>query len=165
MSEQTTTSSSRRAAPLLRIAVYSDDRTVREQVHLALGRRVARDLPEHELIDFATPAAVVAAIESSDFDLAVLDAEAVPMGGMGLAHQLRDEIADPPPVVLLVARRDDAWLATWSGAQAISAYPIDPIRLPATIAEVLRATRSGVPTQMAPNPSPAPGGSSRHGEA
>lgn len=123
----------------LKVMLYSDDRTVRDQLRLALGRRVAPDLPELELVDVATPNGVISAMDKGRFDLLILDAEAVPEGGMGLAHQLKDEIPNCPPIVLLVARVADAWLATWSRADAMSAYPVDPVRLPKTVAEVLRA--------------------------
>ena len=123
----------------LKVMLYSDDRTVRDQLRLALGRKVAADLPELELVDVATPNGVIRAMDGGCFDLLILDGEAVPEGGMGLAHQLKDEIANCPPIVLLVARVADAWLATWSRADAMSAYPVDPVRLPKTVAEVLRA--------------------------
>ena len=123
----------------LRVMLYSDDRTVRDQLRLALGRKVAADLPELELVDVATPNGVISAMDKGGFDLLILDGEAVPEGGMGLAHQLKDEIPNCPPIVLLVARVADAWLATWSRADAMSSYPVDPVRLPKTVAEVLRA--------------------------
>jgi len=121
------------------VLLYSDDRTVREQVRLALGSRLAADLPEIEIHEVATQPAVLWAMDAGGIDLVILDGEAVPSGGMGIAHQLKDEIADCPPVLLLVARVADAWLATWSRAEAVSPYPIDPVRLPATAAELLRA--------------------------
>ena len=62
----------------------------------------------------------------------------MPVGGIGLAHQVKEEYDPCPPVLLLVARVADAWLGTWSRAEAISAYPIDPVRLPAQVAELLR---------------------------
>ena len=68
----------------------------------------------------------------------ILDAEATPSGGIGLCHQLKNEIADCPPVLLLLARVADAWLATWSEADGITPYPIDPVRLPAAAADLLR---------------------------
>lgn len=120
------------------VLLYSDDRTVREQVRLALGTRLAADLPPIEVREVATQPAVLWAMDAGGIDLAILDAEAVPAGGMGLAHQLKDEIADCPPVLLLVARTADAWLATWSKAEAITSYPVDPVRLPAAAAELLR---------------------------
>ena len=121
------------------VLLYSDDRTVREQVRLALGTKLAPDLPEIEIREVATQPAVLWAMDAGDIDLVILDGEAVPAGGMGLAHQLKDEIANCPPVLLLVARVADAWLATWSKAEAVSSYPIDPVRLPAAAAELLRS--------------------------
>ena len=124
------------------VLLYSDDRTVRENVRLALGRRVAADLPELAVVEVATQPAVLSAMDAGGVDLVILDAEATPSGGMGIAHQLKDEIADCPPVLLLVARVADAWLATWSKAEAVCAHPVDPIRLPAAAAELLRARLS-----------------------
>lgn len=109
-------------------------------MRVALGRRVAADLPEIEAFDAATQPAVIRALETSPFDLVILDGEATPSGGMGIAHQLKDEIANCPPIVLLIAREADVWLASWSRAEGVSSYPIDPLRLPATVATVLRAT-------------------------
>ena len=43
-----------------KILLYSDDRTTREQVRLALGRSVAHDLPQLEIYEVATQAAVLA---------------------------------------------------------------------------------------------------------
>ena len=40
------------------IAIYSDDSSVRAAVILALGNRIAEDLPEHEIHEFATGAAL-----------------------------------------------------------------------------------------------------------
>lgn len=122
-----------------KILLYSDDRTLRDRVRAALGRRVAADLPELEIYDTATQPAVLAAVEAGSYDLLILDAEASPSGGLGICKQLKDEIPNCPPVIVLIARVADAWLATWSRADAVSMYPVDPVRLPAAVAEVLRA--------------------------
>jgi DNA-binding response OmpR family regulator len=129
MTEQTTA----------RVLLYSDDRTVREQVRLTLGKRLAADLPELDVFEVATQPVVLQAMDAGGIDLVILDGEAVPSGGMGLCHQLKNEIEDCPPVLLLVARVADAWLATWSEADAITPYPVDPVRLPAQAADLLRA--------------------------
>jgi DNA-binding response OmpR family regulator len=65
-------------------------------------------------------------MDKKPFDLVILDGEAVPAGGMGICRQLKDEIYNCPPVILLVGRVDDRWLATWSRAEAVVAHPIDP---------------------------------------
>ncbi len=129
MTEQTTA----------RVLLYSDDRTVREQVRLTLGKRLAADLPELDVYEVATQPVVLQAMDAGGIDLVILDGEAVPSGGMGLCHQLKNEIENCPPVLLLVARVADAWLATWSKADAVAPYPVDPVRLPAAAAELLRA--------------------------
>jgi len=122
-----------------RVLLYSDDRTTREQVRLALGKKLAADLPELDVFEVATQPVVLQTMDAGGIDLVILDGEATPSGGMGLCHQLKNEITDCPPVLLLVARVADAWLATWSEADAITSYPVDPVRLPAAAAELLRA--------------------------
>lgn len=126
----------------LKVLVYSDDRTVRAQIRLALGRRLAADLPEVELVEVATGAAALRTLDTMPYDAVIFDGEAVPIGGMGLSHQIKDEIPNCPPVLLLVARVADAWLATWSRADAISAFPVDPVELPSQLAEMIRRHRA-----------------------
>ena len=129
-----------------RVLLYSDDRSVREQVRLALGKRVAADLPELDVFEVATQPIVLQAMDAGGFDLVILDGEAAPSGGMGLCYQLKNEIDPCPPVLLLGARVADAWLATWSKADAIAAYPLDPVKLPGIVAGLLRARRSAEAT-------------------
>ena len=69
----------------------------------------------------------------------ILDGEANPAGGIGLCKQLKDEIAECPPILVLIIRVADSWLATWSRADAVSMYPVDPVRLPSAVADLLRA--------------------------
>lgn len=125
-----------------RVLLYSDDRVTREQVRLALGKKVAADLPELDVFEVATQPVVLQTMDAGGIDLVILDGEATPSGGMGLCHQLKNEVTDCPPVLLLVARVADAWLATWSEADAITPYPVDPVRLPAAAADLLRARLS-----------------------
>ncbi len=123
------------AVESFKILVYSDDATVRESVRKALGRRLSQDLPENEVIEFATADALRLYIDTkkvgkkSSVDLFILDGEATPEGGMGLARQLKDEIFNCPPTLLIVARAQDAWLAGWSRADGVVTHPIDPFTL------------------------------------
>jgi hypothetical protein len=126
------------------IIVYSDDSSVRSAIVAALGKRVADDLPEHQIEEFATGPALRAFIDrkstSGAFraDLFILDGEAVPEGGMGIARQLKDEVFNCPPVLLITGRKEDAWLAAWSRAEASVIHPIDPFTLANTVADLLR---------------------------
>lgn len=137
-------SSTQRPATVL---VYSDDRTVRDQIRLALGTEVAPDLPAVRVVECATPRAVIQTMDNAGIDVVVLDGEAVPAGGMGICRQLKDEIPHCPPVLVIVGRQDDAWLATWSRADAAVAHPIDPVRLPHEVAGLLRQRLAGMPAQ------------------
>lgn len=123
----------------LKVLVYSDDVNTRQQVILALGRRPHPDLPELEYIEVATEPVVIQNMDAGHVDLAVLDGEAVPAGGLGIAKQLKDEIYQCPPVVVLTGRPQDAWLATWSRAEAAVPHPIDPIQLAESVVALLRA--------------------------
>ncbi len=131
------------------MAVYSDDVAVRDQVRGAVGRRPAADLGWIEWIECQAGKQVLAAVDGGGIDAVVLDGEAWPTGGMGLAKQMKDELPDCPPVLVLVARRDDRWLATWSQADAVVSHPIDPVELTTALAELLRRREAGLPVRRA----------------
>jgi hypothetical protein len=130
-----------RADEVLTILLYASDRKTRESVRLALGRKIASDLPPIRVIEVATQAALMTTMDAGGIDLAILDGEAVP-GGMGLSRQLKDEILRCPPLLVIIGRADDAWLATWSRADGAVPHPVDPIRLPAAVAKLLRPQMS-----------------------
>ena len=122
----------------LRVLVYSDDANTREQVLLALGPRPHPDLPAVEYVEVATEPMVIEHMDSGTMDLAILDGEAVPAGGLGIARQLKDEIFECPPVLVLTGRPQDAWLATWSRAEAAVQHPLDPMVLADVAVGLLR---------------------------
>jgi DNA-binding response OmpR family regulator len=121
-----------------KLLIYSSSPEVREQVRMALGRRPLSEAPEVEYVDAATGQEVLAACDRGGIDLVILDGEAWPTGGMGLARQLRDELTFPPSILVLVGRLDDGWLATWSRADSVVGYPIDPLRLAGAVTGLLR---------------------------
>ncbi|MFJ2604606.1 hypothetical protein ACIQOU_24975 [Streptomyces sp. NPDC091279] len=124
--------------PTATVLVYSDDSTTREQVRLATGRRPAPDVPLVEFVECATPAAVLKELDRGGIDVCVLDGEAVPMGGMGVCRQIKDEIFRCPPALVLIGRPQDAWLATWSRADAAVTLPVDPVEFASALASLLR---------------------------
>ncbi|MBB5933422.1 response regulator transcription factor [Streptomyces zagrosensis] len=124
--------------PTATVLVYSDDAGTREQVRLAAGRRPAADVPEIEFFECATLPAVLEALDAGGIDVCVLDGETAPAGGMGVCRQIKDEIYACPPVLLLMGRPQDAWLATWSRAEAAVTHPVDPAALADALAGLLR---------------------------
>ncbi|WP_328633705.1 hypothetical protein [Streptomyces sp. NBC_00356] len=121
------------------VLVYSDDADTREQVRLATGRRPASDAPEVQFIECATLPAVMKELDRGGIDVCVLDGEAVPAGGMGVCRQIKDEIFHCPPVLLLIGRPQDAWLATWSRAEAAVTLPVEPVEFAEALASLLRS--------------------------
>ena len=122
----------------LRVLVYSDDRDVRAAVLSALGTRPHPDLPPFDYVECATEPVVFQHLDEGKIDLVILDGEAVPAGGLGIARQMKDEIFQAPPVLVLTGRPQDAWLATWSRAEAALPHPIEPIRLAEVVIDLAR---------------------------
>lgn len=127
-----------------KILVFSHRPEVRESIITAIGRRPAADIGRVDYIEAAGVADVLTELDAGTADLAILDGEAQPTGGIGLTRQLKHEIADCPPIVVVVRRKDDRWLATWSQADAVLVHPLDPLTAAETVADVLRAGRVAV---------------------
>jgi DNA-binding response OmpR family regulator len=127
------------SGPRQKILVYSSDSTVRASVLAAIGRRAAADLPLVAITECATQAAVLSEIDGGGYDLAILDGEAAPSGGMGICRQLKDEIYKGPPVLVLIGRPQDAWLAAWSRADGVISHPLDPFAITNAVAPLLRS--------------------------
>ncbi len=126
------------APTAVRILLYSDDSATRDAVRLAVGRRPARDVEVVAWLEVATPGVCVATADSGGFDILILDGEASPIGGLGLCKQLKNEVFDCPPVIVLTGRPQDAWLAAWSQADLAVPHPIDPVTLSRAVAELAR---------------------------
>lgn len=123
------------------VLVFSHRPEVRESIISAVGRRPAPDLARLDYVEAATIAEVLAAVDAGRVDLAILDGEAQPTGGMGLSRQLKNEIQQCPPIIVSVQRKDDRWLAVWSQADAVIVHPLDPLAAAEAVAEVLRSRR------------------------
>ena len=133
----------------MKVVVYSHDADTRAEIRLAIGSRPALDVPEAEIIEVATQPALVRLLDKGGIGVMVLDGEAQPAGGMGISRQAKDEVYNCPPVLLIIGRPDDRWLATWSKADAVISHPIDPVALARELAALMR-TRSAVPADTRP---------------
>ena len=127
------------------VVVYSQKPAVRASVRTAVGRRPSAVSPRIEWVECATDRELLLQLDSGDIDVVILDGEAQPTGGMGLARQFKYEIKGCPPVAVLVARRQDAWLASWSLADAVINTPLDPVDAAHVVAGLLETRYSGVP--------------------
>jgi DNA-binding response OmpR family regulator len=106
-----------------------------------------------EFLECATQPAVLAALDKGAgkgpakgaVDVCVLDGEAAPAGGLGLCRQLKDEIYQCPPVLVLLGRPQDGWLATWSRADAVVSHPLDPVLVADAVASLMRQRLARTP--------------------
>lgn len=96
-----------------------------------------------EFVECATEPVVWQHLDAGGIDLAILDGEAVPAGGMGIARQMKDELYQGPPSLVLTGRPQDAWLATWSRADAVVSQPLEPFKLAEAVIELLRGAVAG----------------------
>jgi DNA-binding response OmpR family regulator len=119
------------------VLLYSDDPEVRDRMRLAIGNRPAKDLTVR-FVESSTYAETIRAVDDQDIDLVVLDGEAAPAGGLGIARQLKDELPDAPPTCVVIARAADRWLAAYARVDATLVHPLDPVLTGRTVAELLR---------------------------
>jgi DNA-binding response OmpR family regulator len=119
------------------VLLYSDDSNVRERMRLAIGTRPAADMAVR-FVEASSYNEVLRLIDTEDVDLLVLDGEASPGGGLGIARQLKDEVDDPPPVIAVIARAADRWLAAYAKVDATLMHPLDPMTTGQTVARMLR---------------------------
>ena len=129
--------------------LYSHQPSVIEQMRSAIGDEPAEGVK----IEYAVAGDyddAVALIDRYEIDLVLLDGEAQPAGGLGIARQMRDEFDEPPTLAVVVARAADRWLAAWSRADAVLTHPLNPVTTGQTVVDLLVSRRSaGLPAQRA----------------
>ncbi|MGB7424048.1 MAG: hypothetical protein WA903_03995 [Ornithinimicrobium sp.] len=118
------------------ILLFSDDRSTRDAVRLGVGNRPAPHVEVERWHECATAPAVELALGEGAFDVVILDGEAQPFGGLGLCRQLKNELFECPPVLVLTGRPNDGWLAAWSQADGGVPHALDPAELAATVARL-----------------------------
>lgn len=113
---------------MLDVVVASDEEWVREEVRAVLSGR--GDVEVHEV---TTGDSVLPAVEEYEPELVVVDLQIGNMGGMAACMNLRLEESadriDHVPVLMLLDRRPDVFLARRAGAEGWVVKPLDPIRL------------------------------------
>ena len=99
-----------------RVLVVADESWVRNEVHATLTA------PGFELLDHQESSTVAETAVAADIDVLVVDLQVGAMGGMAITRSVREATGDENgpglPVVLLLDRRADAFLAKRAGAAA-----------------------------------------------
>jgi DNA-binding response OmpR family regulator len=117
------------------VLVASDAPSVRAEV-AAVARR-----PEVTVVEAASGPQVMAMVAEDAPDLVVVDLQMGNMGAMAVCLELRLEASygklPEVPVLMLLDRRPDVFMARRSGADGWVVKPLDPIRLRKAIGALL----------------------------
>jgi DNA-binding NarL/FixJ family response regulator len=109
------------------IVIVSDARTVLDEILAVV------DDGENEIVELLTGQQVRAVVEADPPDLVIADAQIQNMGGIAVCHDLKLEESGGRipaiPVLLLLDRRADVFLARRSGAEGYLVKPLDPMRI------------------------------------
>lgn len=125
----------------VKVLVFSDNSSTRQAVITGVGFKASKDTAPIEWLEAATSFGVFELVDSHDIAVLVLDGETQKEGGMSVAKELANTRENLPPILMLTARPQDQWLATWAGASRIVSAPFDPQELQENLAELLRARR------------------------
>ena len=125
----------------VKVLVFSDNSSTRQAVITGVGFKASKDTAPIEWLEAATSFGVFELVDSHDIAVLVLDGETQKEGGMSVAKELANTRENLPPILMLTARPQDQWLATWAGASRIVCAPLDPQELQENLAELLRARR------------------------
>lgn len=125
----------------VKVLVFSDNSSTRQAVITGVGFKASKDTAPIEWLEAATAFGVFELVDSYDIAVLVLDGETQKEGGMSVAKELANTRENLPPILMLTARPQDQWLATWAGASRIVSAPFDSQELQENLAELLRARR------------------------
>lgn len=118
------------------VLIAADAPWVREEV-----RSVLSGLPDVTIREVESGTAVIAEVREQEPDLVVLDFQMGTMGAIAVTLELRLEESgdrlDHVPVLVLVDRRPDVFLARRSDAEGWLVKPLDPIRLRKAVTALL----------------------------
>jgi DNA-binding response OmpR family regulator len=114
----------------VRALLISPDPALREQLRVAVGSVERRTGEPWEFLEAPNGIVGLKLAWRTVPDVVVADEIASGAGAFAVAKDLRGA-AEPFPgaIVLILARRQDTWLAKWSGADAWLVKPVDPFRL------------------------------------
>jgi DNA-binding response OmpR family regulator len=138
------------------VLVASDAPSVRAEVTAIASR------PDIQIEEARSGPAVLAKVAEDAPDLVVVDLQMGSMGGMAVCLELRLEESygklDHIPVLMLLDRRADVFLARRSGAEGWVVKPLDPIRLRRAVSSLLDGgtyfDESYQPLSIVPAPAP-----------
>lgn len=122
----------------MKVLLVSPEPESRELMRLAVASIERRVGGELEFVEAADGEQGLRIAFRERPDAVVADEFASRMGAFALAKDLRGaEEPYPGAIVIVLERRQDAWLAKWSGADAWFVKPVDPFELADRLLELV----------------------------
>jgi DNA-binding response OmpR family regulator len=127
---------------VIQILLVAGGQRTRDRLRLALERLdVAGE--ESDFIEVSDGNQAVAVAEARHPDLVVVEVGVTPYGAFGIARDVKASTEVACPVLVVLERPQDEWLARWSGADALVNRPVDPFAL-AEVARLLVEEHRGL---------------------
>lgn len=129
----------------VRVLLVSPDAHVRDLMRVGVGSVERRLGEELSFLDAANGEEGAKLGLRERPEAVVADEIASRAGAFSMARDLRGD-PDPylGPIVVLLERRQDAWLARWSGADAWFVKPVDPFELADRLVELMSGTEKEI---------------------
>jgi len=129
---------------VIKVLLVASDERVRDRLKLALERLEVNG-EEIDFIEVSDGNAAVAVAEARHPDLVVVEVGVTPYGAFGITRDIKASPQTACPVIIVLERPQDEWLARWSGADALVNRPIDPFALADVARRLIEEHRDVVP--------------------
>ena len=122
----------------MKALVISADPDLRSQLSVALGVLERRTGEPWEHLEAGNGVEGLRIAWRELPDLVVADEIASGAGAFAVAKDLRGQMHPfPGGIVIVLARKHDAWLARWAGADAWFVHPVDPFALADAVLDLI----------------------------
>ena len=129
---------------MIKVLLVASDERVRDRLKLALERLEVNG-EEIDFIEVSDGNAAVAVAEARHPDLVVVEVGVTPYGAFGITRDIKASPQTACPVIIVLERPQNEWLARWSGADALVNRPIDPFALADVARRLIEEHRGVVP--------------------
>ncbi len=129
---------------MIKVLLVASEQRVRERLRLALERLEATG-DDVQFVEASDGNDAMVLAEAQRPDLAVVEVGATPYGAFGITRDLKALPETACPVIVVLERPQDDWLARWSGADALVNRPVDPFALAQVAGRLVEERRGTVP--------------------
>jgi CheY-like chemotaxis protein len=136
---------------VIKVLLVASDERARERLRLALERLEVTG-EEVRFLEAGDGNDAMVLVEKQRPDLVVVEVGVTPYGAFGVARDVKASPETSCPVIVVLERPQDEWLARWSGADALVNRPVDPFALAQVARRLVEERRGTAPAAGAVAP-------------